>query len=166
MADYKGLKERPRLFAKKMKLKTYKDGPIETVEVCKVSVVVAGEQYKVQFTVIPHGSPSIFGANDSERLGLVSRAALVRKVYSVMQEVDMTLDNIRENYQEIFQGLGCLEGKCTIHLKENSVPSVYPARKVPLALRGKLKEELRRLEKMGVIKKWFNPQIGFYPWCL
>lgn len=36
-------------------------------------------------------------------------------------------------------------------------PVVQPCRKVPFALRGKLKDELARMEKLGVIKKIDEP---------
>ena len=52
----------------------------------------------------------------------------------------------------VYDGLGCLPGKHHIQLKENAVPLVHAARLVPFALREKLKTELDRLEKMGVIR--------------
>ena len=49
----------------------------------------------------------------------------------------------------------------TICTDDKITPVVHACRKVPFALRKKLKEELRRLEKVGHHhKKWMNPQIG------
>ena len=52
----------------------------------------------------------------------------------------------------VYGELGCLSGKLHIQLKESAVPLVHAARRVPFALREKLKTELDRLEKMGVIR--------------
>jgi len=69
----------------------------------------------------------------------------------------------------VYDGLGCLPGKHHIQPKENAVPSVYAARRVPFALREKLKTELDRLEKMGVIRcteeptDWVNALVVVDP---
>ncbi|KAK2725422.1 hypothetical protein QYM36_000054 [Artemia franciscana] len=42
-------------------------------------------------------------------------------------------------------------------LKENAVPTVYPARKVPLAMKQNLKDELDRLEALNIIGKVSDP---------
>ena len=57
----------------------------------------------------------------------------------------------------MFQGLGCLEGKYSITVDENVAPVVHPARKVPFAQKGKLKDELERMEKLEVIEKVDEP---------
>ena len=49
-----------------------------------------------------------------------------RKVCTVKENGE-----IKKEYLDIFKGLGCLEGTCKMHLRQNYIPSVYPARKVP-----------------------------------
>ena len=46
-----------------------------------------------------------------------------------------------------------MEGTCKIHLRQNYVPSVYPARKVPQSQKQKLKKELGKLVQTGVLVK-------------
>jgi hypothetical protein len=159
--DYQGLSPKPRILARKPKLKSYNDDPIEVMGTCRVQVCVKNKTYQVQFVVVPADSPSLLGAHDSERLGLVNRANLVKKVFAVTEEWDVKVE-----YKEVFQGLGCLDGKCRIHLREDAVPVVYPARKVPLALKSKLQDELKRLEKLGVIKKTNIPTDWVLPLVL
>ena len=61
------------------------------------------------------------------------------------------LDIVKQFPQE-FKGLGKLNGSYTIKLKENAIPFAQTTpRRVPIPLLPKVKEELQRMEKMGVI---------------
>ena len=62
----------------------------------------------------------------------------------------------------MFKGLGTLGEEYQIQLKEGAAPhSLCTPRNVPLPLRDKVREELERLETMGVISKVDKPT----PWC-
>ena len=165
MSNFKCLRRKPTLLDKHVKLKTYNDEPVETVGVCVVQATVKGQKYNVQFIVVPKDRQSLIGAKDCERLGLVKRAPSVKAVHSVTEE-EFTREKVLEKYKELFQGLGCLLGTAKIHLKENSTPVVYPARKVAVALKGRLKTELDRLEALGVIKKTTEPTEWVLPLVL
>ncbi|KAK2725576.1 hypothetical protein QYM36_000169 [Artemia franciscana] len=60
-------------------------------------------------------------------------------------------------YSDVFKGIGKLKTECEIYLKDNATPTVHPARKIPLALKQKLKTELERLESLDIIKKVSEP---------
>jgi len=65
-------------------------------------------------------------------------------------------------FPSVFTGLGSLSGEFEIQLKSDAKPfALYTPRKVPYALRSKVKDELDRMEAMGVITKVENPT----PWC-
>ena len=66
-------------------------------------------------------------------------------------------DEIYNKYKDVFTGLGCLPGKHTIKLKKDAMPVVEPCRKVPFTLHEKLKAELERMERDGVITKVTEP---------
>ena len=70
--------------------------------------------------------------------------------------------SILEQFPEVFTGLGTLGGEYTIKLRDNARPhSLYTPRRVPFSLRKQVKEELQRMEAMGVISKVIEPT----PWC-
>ncbi|XP_077501267.1 uncharacterized protein LOC144112062 [Amblyomma americanum] len=48
-------------------------------------------------------------------------------------------------------------------LRADAVPVVHPARRVPLALRDPLRQELERMEKAAIIKKVDEPTEWFVP---
>ena len=69
---------------------------------------------------------------------------------------------LRRRYPNVFKGLGSLGDQYTIRLKDSATPySLYTPRNVALPLRGKVQEELDRMEKLGVISKSKEPT----PWC-
>ena len=60
-------------------------------------------------------------------------------------------------YPDLFYGLGCLPGKHTIRIDPTVVPVVHPPRKVPVALKGRIKDELDRMVKAGVVERQIEP---------
>nr|XP_049586080.1 uncharacterized protein K02A2.6-like [Syngnathus scovelli]XP_049586090.1 uncharacterized protein K02A2.6-like [Syngnathus scovelli]XP_049586092.1 uncharacterized protein K02A2.6-like [Syngnathus scovelli]XP_049586103.1 uncharacterized protein K02A2.6-like [Syngnathus scovelli] len=69
----------------------------------------------------------------------------------------VTLDSkarVKQQFPNLFNGLGKLEGEYSIVLKPNAVPfSISTPRRVALPLLPKVKEELARMESQGVISK-------------
>lgn len=57
----------------------------------------------------------------------------------------------------MFKGTGKLPGKHKIKLKENAEPVIHPARKVPVALKERLREKIEDLIKEGIIRKIEEP---------
>ena len=70
--------------------------------------------------------------------------------------------DIQQQFSPIFKGLGNLGGEYTIKLKPGAKPySLFTPRHVPLPLRPKVKEELEKMESMGVISRVDEPT----EWC-
>ena len=62
-----------------------------------------------------------------------------------------------QKYSDVFDGIGQLPGECEIYLKPDATPVVHPPRRVPVALRDKLKAELDRMEREQIITKQSQP---------
>lgn len=70
--------------------------------------------------------------------------------------------DIRERFSKVFKGLGTLGEEYQIQLREGAKPyALYTPRNVPIPLRGKVQEELDRMESAGVISRVDQPT----PWC-
>ena len=70
--------------------------------------------------------------------------------------------NIPDQYPALFTGLGTFKGEYTIKLKPDAQPfSLFTPRNVPIPLRDKVKQELHRMESIGVISRVNVPT----PWC-
>ena len=95
----------------------------------------------------------------SNFLGLPAITAL-----RLVTHLDMTeaAEDYQMQFPSLFEGLGNLGEPFMIHLKEGAVPHcIYTPRQVPLPLREKVKQELDKMESMGVIEKSNDPT----PWC-
>ena len=57
----------------------------------------------------------------------------------------------------MFQGLGSLKEPYHIKIDTTGSPVIHPPRRIPTALRGKLKTTLDEMEKLGVIRKVDEP---------
>ena len=65
--------------------------------------------------------------------------------------------DIYQSFPKLLQGLGTLKGDHQIQLK----PDAKPSRNVPIPIHEKVKQELERMEKPGVIYKVDKPTL----WC-
>ena len=93
-------------------------------------------------------------------LGLPAIASL--NLISRINSVHCSADEVVKLYPHLFQGLGSLGEEYEIKLKEDAKPfSLHTARNVPLLLRRKVQNELRRMESLGVISPVSEPS----PWC-
>ena len=86
---------------------------------------------------------------------------LIKLVYTCsktnVQHKALTKESILELYKDVFEGIGLFEGKCSIQTDPTVSPVIHASRRVPLALRDRLKEELERMESLGIITKFTEP---------
>ena len=79
-----------------------------------------------------------------------------------MEAVSTEPFDAKGRFPKVFTGLGTLGEEYMICLKEDARPhALHTPRNVPLPLRDKIREELDRMEEMGVISKVNEPT----PWC-
>ncbi len=69
---------------------------------------------------------------------------------------------MKNTYPNLFKGLGELEGEYSIKVKPGATPfALFTPRRVPLAMINKVRDELTRMEELGVISKVDIPT----DWC-
>eukprot|EP00794_Sanderia_malayensis_P007650 gene7650-8490_t len=85
------------------------------------------------------------------------QGALPDTVMSATAEAPLSAADIENNFGSVFQGLGHMPGRLHLDIDESQTPVVMPPRRVPIALKVKLKAELERLEELGVIRKVTGP---------
>ena len=96
----------------------------------------------------------------------LSRALLGKPAIEALKVVAlverMEEDEIVKQFPEVFNGLGRLSDSYTIKLKEEATPfALTTPRRVPIPLLPKVRDELQRMENMGVITKIKEP----ISWC-
>ena len=120
--------------------------------------VVLSTKYKdnvedVKFFVVEAEVESVVSGNICVKLGLLKR---VRQLTSNTPLASTTVE--LDDYPELFNGLGCLPGTYRIELAEGATPVVHSPRKIPVPQREKVVEELKRMEKLGVIVHQEEPK--------
>ena len=67
------------------------------------------------------------------------------------------LKDIFVEYQDVFEGLGCLRGEYYLEINLDVEPVKHTPRKIAIPLKAELKAHIEGLEKMGVLKKVTEP---------
>lgn len=129
-----------------------------------------GKKYSVEFVVVKGSCTSLLGAKASQQMGLLSvnrnnilaiETQSAEKVESstslhhnmgLRYNAVMSKESMLEEFSDVFAGEGKLEGDLHLEIDPSVTPVQLPTRRVPLAVKEKLKTELSRLEKLGVIK--------------
>ena len=114
-----------------------------------------GRKYSVEFVVVAGKGKPLLGLRASEQMQLIS---VVRQNIMAIQSQEpsqsktpLTAESILKEHADVFRGEGKLEGDLHLEIDPNVPPVQLPTRKVPIAIKEKLKEELDRLEGLNII---------------
>ena len=146
----------PKLQPSDAPLKSYSGHMIDTVGMVYLPCVYKGQMTSVKFYIVDGDVQSVLGAKTCQTMGLVKRIHTVSPRSILMHagiEHNALPDNIEEAYPDLFKGLGCLPGRHSIKIDKSVMPVIHPPKKIPIALKDKVKTELDRMEQMGVIIK-------------
>ena len=162
------------------KLSAYNNTPIDVMGKIYVSCKYGDNTKKLKFIVTGHSTSTIIGSPDAVNLGCVKFCSnptsvkdCVKKV-SISKKGELTLPlgksgdpkaEILEHYPELFKGIGCVKTMYKIELLKDAIPVRHASRRVPEAIRPKVKLELDRLVEEGIIKpvdaptEWVNSLV-------
>lgn len=147
-----GLKETD-LLTTNSKLSAYSGTNIDVLGKIYLRVTYKNKNYILQFKIADVQSVPILGRDACAELDVVRRVMSIQKS-SVSSEI---IPKFLEQYDDVFTGLGCLPGKYTIKLRENSIPVVHAPRKLPFSIRDQVKNKLSEMECQGIICKVEGP---------
>ena len=160
LKDFKQLKN-VTLHPAKETLKGYTGNALTVMGKCLITLRHEEKQVKSLFYVCDGPSHSLLGKDTCEKFELIK---LMCKIDSINESGTRQRPTeskeyclLMEEYEDVFQGLGCLPGEYNIEIDETAVPRVQACRKIPFPLHEKLKLELERMQKMDVIVKVEEP---------
>ena len=115
------------------------------------------QKYSCEFTVVDADFTPLLGRKCSEAMGLLEvkydRFEQVNKVIS-----STTMEDILVKYPNVFSdGVGTLPGAVHLEVDTSVAPVQSPPRKIPCALEQKVKMELDKLVKSGIIQPVEKP---------
>ncbi len=142
------------------KLSAYNGSTLDSVGYCNLSCKRTNNDqsdfcHNVGFHVVNTQSPPILGLDTCLDLDLVKLTFSVE----TCDAAPLTKQTVLSEYADIFNGIGMFSGECTIHLHvdPSAKPVVHPPRRVPVALRDRLKQELDSMEDKSIIAKVTEP---------
>lgn len=108
---------------------------------------IKGSTHSAEFLVVDSNFEPLLGLKSCVDFGLIGRLSRVQ----FSTEAPKNKTEFFEKYSDVFNGLGKFPGKCSIVLKENSIPTLFYRKRIPLSLHNRIKTELRRMEEEGII---------------
>lgn len=144
-----------------VKLRSYSGHEIPVIGEARVQVAYRDQEAVLPVVITGNDGPVLMGRDWLSVLKLDWG-----QIKQISLESVNKLDSLRTKYSSLFDGnLGTIKG-VTAHLKlnENAVPQFFKPRPVPFALKEKIADELRRLEKIGVLENvdfsdWVTPIV-------
>lgn len=163
LAKLSGVRE-PTLLPSKLRLQSFGGSPINVLGQVKIPCRRLGKKFLLVLQVVDVDHRPLLSARASKELGLVKFCNTVTFINQdptkQVAESDRLFNIYRvealkiiERHEELFTGYGKLPGTVKLELDHDVKPSIQPPRRVPIAMRGKLKQELESLEKDGIITK-------------
>ena len=113
------------------------------------------KKYNAEFVVVDGNYMPLIGARSAHQMGLlvVQHHNIQLVSNSEALTTSLTKEQVLTDFADIFKGLGRMEGKLHLEVDDSVSPVVMPPRRVPVALKGKLKGELDCLIDVGVLTK-------------
>ncbi|XP_067949910.1 uncharacterized protein [Watersipora subatra] len=126
---------------------------LETIGESKIELISKrGQRIIARISVMKGNNSNLLGKPEIIKLGLVK----------TIQRVTRKEDEMAKKYPNLFKELGTLPDVFRINLREDSTPvCLQVPRRLPIGLKEATKQEIARMEKLGVIKKIEKPT----KWC-
>lgn len=140
------LKTRPSIKNSNIKLTAYNGSSIPITGCCILNIKHLEKTYPLLFVIVDIDSVPILGLKASEKLNLIKR----------IHTIDMTSE-ILDQYDDCFDEIGTLPKVHRIIIDESVPPVVHSSRKIPIALKDEVKEELNRMMRLNVIEPVIEP---------
>ncbi|XP_055604284.1 uncharacterized protein LOC129752535 [Uranotaenia lowii] len=164
LMQYTG-KRNPLILPSKLKLQSFGGNPIDNMGEVKIPCRRNDKKYRLVLHVVEGNHRPLLSARASQELGFVKFCHSVsfekskapseppKNLFSIYR---VKAQKIVDSHPNLFSGYGKLPGEISLEIDLNIAPSIQPPRRVPIAIRGKLKEELESLERDGIIVKETN----------
>ena len=144
------LSPKPKLKPATIKLSAYNGTPIPVSGKCIGRLKLKGRTVNVLFIVVDSDSVPILGLNTSVKLNLI------KQVYQIPKNIQSTTP-VHEEFSDCFGEIGCLPRVHHIEIRDDVKPVISPVRKIPCALKPKLKKELQRMVDLEIIEPVEKP---------
>ena len=138
-------------------LKMYNKSEMKTTGTCNLTLKnpKTSERYSVQFVVVDGDFTPLLGAEAVQTMKLIK--IQYENICSLEQSDQLDMKQIETRFGEVFAGEGSFEGELHLEIDESMTPVKMPVRRVPIGMKNKLKNELRKMENANIITKVDTP---------
>ena len=147
-----------------VKLRTYFGELVKVLGTVDVVVKYEEQENELSTLVVEGSGPSLLGRDWLKLVKLDWKKLF--KMSMDEKQVESRLEKLINPYSEVFEeGLGTFTApKAKIHVDVDAVPKFRKTRPVPYAMKGKIEEELKRLQEEGTIEsvqfsEWSAPIV-------
>lgn len=149
-----------KLGSTKKVLVMYNKSKLHPLGKCKVKVRNPRNHklYQLEFVVVEEDCKlPLLGRKASEAMKLIKvEYENILAIDSIVMdettpEKELTMEQIKREYGDVFTGEGCLDGEYRIEIDKRVEPVKLPKRRVPVAMMTSLKGELRELQEREII---------------
>ena len=158
LSVYKSLNIKAPIHQKATKLTSYTGHNIPIEGVSTLQCQLNNKTHWLEFYITKIDASTILGAQACTLLQILKRINNINKEST--NPSTSPLPDILDEYPDVFKGLGCLPEKHNIKIDLTVTPVIHPPRRVPIALKDKVKQELDRMEREGVVVRQTDPT----PW--
>ena len=144
----------------KQVLSMFNGSKMETIGKCRVNLVnpKVDEECETEFVVVNNDCTPLLGSKTVQKMKLIKvRYENISLVQEKTEAMGLTMQQIAADFHDVFTGEGKFEKKLHLELDTTIEPVKQPVRRIPVAMKPKLKQELTRLEELGVIKAVDTP---------
>ena len=150
----------PTLEKSQIKLKSFTNTPITVKGVINIPCKRKKKKFSIKFHVVDVNHGPLLSASACTKLSLVKFCEMVKSSSLDTKDVETIskhqleeAKDIIKKYNSVFEGLGLFEGEVDLEVDESVKPSIQKSRRFPMPKRKKLKEELDKMEKDGIIER-------------
>ena len=136
---------------------------VQPLGLCQLELCNAknGKVYQVEFTVLKQECTPLLGSETIQEMDLIQvRFENILSIGVSSEGKPLTKESLIAKFPDVFNGTGKLDGQYNLEIEADAVPVVHPPRKVPIAIKPQLKEELERLHNLGILAPVVEPT----PW--
>jgi hypothetical protein len=116
-----------------------------------------GKKYKVNFVIVEKDCKPVLGLKAVQYMQLMTINVENMIAAVTTEQKPSSKTEVMAQYNDVFEGEGKLEGQLHLETDPNVSPVKMPCRKWPIAIQEKVKQELKRLEKLDVVAKVNTP---------
>ena len=142
----------PPLLKSNTKLKLFDGTLMQPVGETMLAAERKGKRLDLKFQVVESSNKPLLSAETCEQLGLLKVDIDPEESIHVLRSGNLTRDQIISDYKDVFEGLGHI-GDTSIITDPSVKPVQHSPRRVPVALRERVKAKLDDLEKKGIVEK-------------